>query len=343
MRNNIMVNLDDFNNLGALMTDVTSVSKDPFMLDISLIDEDPNQPRTDKNPGFSEDSIHELAQTIKERGVKSPISVRESGNGRFIINHGARRYRASKIAGLTKIPGIIDNDYVKLDQVIENIQRNSLTPNEIATFIDEELKRGKKKHEVAAELGKSNAWVSQYYALITLPEEIEFCWQGGVFGDDVTVASEIAKSYKKNPDVVMDFLKREKKVGRKDAARLKEIIDNNEFSDLDKFPSDIEEIICDTNETVIDENDERYFVKDGQITKRENIDENTICKEDIEAEYNVESDIELDKEKIIAEKIKSLFSVIMEFDIERQKKCAYLSEKEIKVAEMCRELIIELY
>ncbi len=136
------VDLNDFNKLGSLMASSGSGSSgESFRLSISLIDEDPNQPRTSGNPGFSEESINELAETIRERGVKSPISVREAGNGRYIINHGARRFRASIIAGLKEIPAVIDNDYTKLDQVIENIQRNNLTANEIADFIREELKR----------------------------------------------------------------------------------------------------------------------------------------------------------------------------------------------------------
>ena len=196
------LNLDDFNKLGSLMKSDSDASGagEIFKLSISLIDEDPEQPRTETNPGFSEESISELAETIRERGVKSPISVREAGNGRYIINHGARRYRASIKAGLTEIPVVIDNDYSKLDQVIENIQRNNLTANEIADFIREELAKGKNKKEIASELGKSNAWVSQYCCIIDIPEEISPFWEAGVLGDDVTALSELCKCYKKDSD-----------------------------------------------------------------------------------------------------------------------------------------------
>lgn len=144
----------------------------PTLLDINLIDEDPNQPRKEDNPGFSQQSLKELALTIAERGVKSPISVRPTDNGRFIINHGARRYRASKLAGKTTIPAFIDNDYTHLDQLIENIQRDALTPREVADYIGYKISMGFKKSEIANELGKSNAWVSQHSVILDMPEPI---------------------------------------------------------------------------------------------------------------------------------------------------------------------------
>ena len=81
------------------------MQKEIIDLDINLIDEDPNQPRK------TFDNITELSESIKERGVKSPISVHPIDNGRYMINHGARRYRASKLAGKTTIPAFIDDDY----------------------------------------------------------------------------------------------------------------------------------------------------------------------------------------------------------------------------------------
>ena len=229
------LNLDDFNKLGSLMNNDSDASRtgEIFKLSISLIDEDPEQPRTETNPGFSEESIGELAETIRERGVKSPISVRESGNGRYIINHGARRYRASIKAGLTEIPVVIDNDYSKLDQVIENIQRNNLTANEIADFIREELARGMNKKEIASELGKSNAWVSQYCCIIDLPEEISPFWEAGVLGDDVTALSELCKCFKKDADKTMGFLEGAGKLSRREIADLREKIDSG--ADIDSI------------------------------------------------------------------------------------------------------------
>ena len=179
----------------------------PLELPLELIDEDPHQPRTADNPGFMRESIAEIGDTIKIRGVKSPISVRENPNaaGRYLINHGARRYRASHWAGKTTIPAFIDNDYNEADQVIENLQRNELTAREIADFIGRELAKGKKKGEIAKEIGKSPSFVTQHVTLLDLPEPIAVAFNSGR-SKDVTVINELVTAYRKNPDEVVVWL-----------------------------------------------------------------------------------------------------------------------------------------
>lgn len=328
-----MVNLDDFNNLGALMTP-SKKSREAYSIQIALIDEDPKQPRTSENPGFSEESIAELAQTIKERGVKSPISVREDGNGRYIINHGARRYRASKYAGLESIPAVIDNDYSKLDQVIENIQRNNLTSNEIASFISEELLSGKKKTEIADELGKSNAWVSQYAALLTMPEEIALCWEVGVMGDDVTVVAEICKSYKKNPELTTKFLQKDK-LTRKDAASLKEMIEHNETIKNEDDEGKSRNITKNSEENNEDSLISLYGSKNTDYKDGNNEDEECYpdeIKEDDFEDINQEDlfeDLELDK----------VIEVVRDFNFEKLKDV--LSKQEIYALEYCCRLVVK--
>ncbi len=107
--------LDSLGDLAGLLNEPQAANTGvagPQDLPLELIDEDPNQPRKEDNPGFSPESIAEIGQTIKDRGVKSPISVRENPDapGRYLINHGARRFRGSKWAEKTTIPGFIDND-----------------------------------------------------------------------------------------------------------------------------------------------------------------------------------------------------------------------------------------
>jgi ParB family chromosome partitioning protein len=169
--------LDGLGDLSSLLDEPQAANAapgGPQELPLDLIDEDPHQPRTADNPGFSPESIAEIGETIKARGVKSPISVRENPDapGRYLINHGARRYRGSKWADKTTIPAFIDNDYNEADQVIENLQRNELTAREIADFIGRELAKGKKKSEIAKEIGKSPAFVTQHVTLLDLPEPI---------------------------------------------------------------------------------------------------------------------------------------------------------------------------
>ncbi|EDB8709753.1 ParB/RepB/Spo0J family partition protein [Salmonella enterica subsp. enterica serovar Schwarzengrund] len=179
----------------------------PQELRLELIDEDPNQPRKEDNPGFSPESIAEIGQTIKDRGVKSPISVRENPDapGRYLINHGARRFRGSKWAEKTTIPGFIDNDYNDDDQVIENLQRNELTAREIADYIGRELAKGRKKGEIAKAVGKSAAFITQHVTLLDLPEPIAEAFNSGR-AKDVTVINELVTAYKKNPEEVGAWL-----------------------------------------------------------------------------------------------------------------------------------------
>lgn len=202
--------LEELGDLAGLLNEVPVANAGgagPLELPLDLIDEDPNQPRTADNPGFLPESIAEIGETIKDRGVKSPISVRENKDapGRYFINHGARRYRGSKWANKTTIPAFIDNDYNEADQVIENLQRNELTAREIADFIGRELAKGKKKGEIAKEIGKSPAFITQHVTLLDLPEPIAEAFNSGRC-KDVTVINELVTAYKKNPGEVAVWL-----------------------------------------------------------------------------------------------------------------------------------------
>jgi ParB family transcriptional regulator, chromosome partitioning protein len=175
----------------------------PLQINLTLVDEDPNQPRHE----FESEKMQELADSIKERGVKTPISVHPHpiDEGRYIINHGARRFRASKIAGKKTIPAFIDIDYTEDDQVIENLQRDDLTPREIAEYIGRKLKEGIKKNEIAKRLSKSNAFITQHATLLNLPELVENVFNSGRC-EDVTVVNELVKAYKKEPEQVETWL-----------------------------------------------------------------------------------------------------------------------------------------
>jgi len=200
----------------------------PLEIDMELIDEDPNQPRKADNPGFSEESIAELGATIKARGLKTPISIRDNPEkpGRFLINHGARRYRGNKWAGNPKIKAFKDNDYNEADQVIENLQRNELTAREIADYIGRELAKGKKKGEIAATLGKSPAFISQHVALLDLPEPIADVFNSGRCRD-VTLINELVTVHKKKPAEVTEWLADEtQEITRGSVKLLREFLDD---------------------------------------------------------------------------------------------------------------------
>ena len=172
-------------------------------IDINLISEDSNQPRKE----FNKDTLNELTETVKLRGVKSPISVRPNPDnpGNYIINHGARRYRASVLAGLKKIPAFIDTDYSEADQVIENLQRDNLTSREIADFIGRQLAAGKTKTTIAKMLGKTNPYITMHCALLDLPDPIAAIYMSGRC-TDVTALYDLTRLYKANNEEVIIWL-----------------------------------------------------------------------------------------------------------------------------------------
>ena len=157
--------LDD---LAALDSPTPDASGLPLILAIDAIDEDPQQPRHE----FDANALQELAETIRERGVRQPISVRPNlqRSGRWILNFGARRLRAARLAGLTQIPAFIDTSADDYDQVIENEQREGLRPLELALFVQKRLARGDKQADIAKHLGKSRQWVTLATALIEAPD-----------------------------------------------------------------------------------------------------------------------------------------------------------------------------
>ncbi|EGQ8112723.1 ParB/RepB/Spo0J family partition protein [Vibrio parahaemolyticus] len=237
--------LEGIGDLSGLLNDPESTKggAGPLELALDLIDEDPNQPRTEDNPGFSKSSLEELAATIRHRGVKTPISVRENQDkpGRFIINHGARRFRGSRIAEKETIPAFIDNDYNEADQVIENLQRNELTAREIADYIGRELAKGVKKGDIASAIGKSAAFVSQHVTLLDLPEPIAEAFNSGRV-NDVTVINEMVKAYKKNPDEVVAWLgDDDQELTRGSVKLLREYLDDKrKHNDEDRDPNTVD-------------------------------------------------------------------------------------------------------
>lgn len=229
--------LDSMGDLSALLDAPTAAANGggPLLLKMDLIDEDPHQPRTEDNPGFSDESLEELSASIKLRGVKTPISVRDNpeAEGRYIINHGARRFRGSKRADKTTIPGFIDNDYNEADQVVENLQRNELTAREIADYIGRELAKGIKKGEIAKAISKSPAFVTQHVTLLDLPDPIAEAFNSGR-AKDVTVINELVTAFKKKPEEVTDWLGDEnQEITRGSVKLLREFLDDKRKQEQD--------------------------------------------------------------------------------------------------------------
>lgn len=132
-----------------------------------------SQPRTD----FNEEALKELAQSIKEKGIIQPIVVSRVGDGTFRIIAGERRWRASKIAGLEKIPAVIkDVSPVEAVEIalIENIQREDLDPLETATAFDKLIREfNLTQEELSTRVGKDRATIANYLRILKLPDEVK--------------------------------------------------------------------------------------------------------------------------------------------------------------------------
>lgn len=142
-------------------------------VDINYIHPNPNQPRTDFDP----EAIDELAASIRVNGIISPITLRKISEDNYQIIAGERRYRASQIAGLDKIPAYIrnvDDDQVLELALIENIQREDLNAIEIAlTYNNLAQSLGLTQDALAERVGKKRATVANYLRLLKLPAEIQ--------------------------------------------------------------------------------------------------------------------------------------------------------------------------
>lgn len=140
-------------------------------VDISLIDTNPGQPRK----VFDKEALTELSESIKVHGVIQPIIVNRTGN-RFVIIAGERRFRASKLAGLRKIPAIIKNYTDKQVQeiaLIENLQREDLNAIEAAKGIKKLIDAYDLTQETVADrIGKSRPAVANLLRLLSLHPEI---------------------------------------------------------------------------------------------------------------------------------------------------------------------------
>ncbi|MDR3309278.1 MAG: ParB/RepB/Spo0J family partition protein [Tannerella sp.] len=153
----------------------TSGSSSLNEIELSRIKPNPDQPRKD----FDQESLEELAASIRSYGVIQPITLKELDNDSYIIICGERRYRAAKIAGLERIPAYIktanDEDVMEL-ALIENIQREDLSAIEMALAYQKLLDdSGQTQEQLSERVGKKRTTISNYLRLLKLPAEIQIC------------------------------------------------------------------------------------------------------------------------------------------------------------------------
>lgn len=142
-------------------------------IELNAIIANPNQPRRT----FDEEALQELSDSIREHGVISPITLRDNGDGTYMIIAGERRFRASKLAGLERIPAYIrtaKDEQVMEWALIENIQREDLDAIEIALAYQRLMDDYHLTQERMSErVGKKRATVANYLRLLKLPAEIQ--------------------------------------------------------------------------------------------------------------------------------------------------------------------------
>ena len=166
--------------LGALMLEnATDEMLAQNELDLNEIVPNRDQPRKT----FDEASIEELAQSIKQHGVLQPLLVRPIPSGGYQLVAGERRWRACRIAGLTKVPVVIkeltDTETMEI-AIIENLQREDLNPIEEAEGLQALIdKCGYTQEEVATSVGKSRPAIANSLRLLRLPPEVREMTKNG--------------------------------------------------------------------------------------------------------------------------------------------------------------------
>ena len=166
----------DVNTLNGNESDVTaSIS----MVDISDIETNPFQPRKE----FDQTALEELAQSIREQGVITPITVRHMPDGKYQLIAGERRFRASQLAGLKELPAYIriatDGQMMEM-ALVENIQRENLNAMEIALSYNALIEECQLTHEqLSQRVGKDRSTITNYLRLLNLPAETQLALSSG--------------------------------------------------------------------------------------------------------------------------------------------------------------------
>ena len=161
--------------LGALLGDFSDTTAEDSafkQLPLHRVEPNPDQPRQD----FNEEELQSLAESIRVHGVIQPLTVRETSDGYYQIIAGERRWRASRLAGLTEVPALVieaDDKTAKELALIENLQRQDLNSVEEALGYQSLMDDfGLTQEEAAERVGKSRSAVANALRLLTLDEKV---------------------------------------------------------------------------------------------------------------------------------------------------------------------------
>lgn len=170
---------------------------EPLMVNIALIDEDPNNPRTE----FPDAALDELAADIRQRGILQPIVVHPADlAGRYRIHFGSMRLRAAKRCGIAQVPiAIRSAKHDPYAQVAENLKRHGLSPPDLARFIQSRIDAGESNATVATHLGIDQTTVAHHLALLDLPPELNDALKSGRCTSPRTLY-ELSKLHEEQPE-----------------------------------------------------------------------------------------------------------------------------------------------
>ncbi len=179
---------------------------------VAEIDVDPDQPRR----AFATESLAELAASIKEYGVLCPILVRVAEAGTYRLISGERRLRAAKLAGLESIPAVVDqkeegSDSILARQLVENLQRQDLSPMERALAIGQlrDLNNWSVR-EIGRRLGLSKSFVQRSLEILSLPEDLQTALISGAAESKILLLAQLKdREMRKELLARMDSLSRE--------------------------------------------------------------------------------------------------------------------------------------
>ncbi len=171
---------------------------------VDQIEVNPFQPRKE----FEPNALNELATSLKIHGLIQPITVRRLNENSYQLISGERRWRASKIAGLTEIPAyirVVEGDQEMLEMaIIENIQRQQLNPIEVAVSYQRLIDECNLTHEKVAErVGKNRSRVTNYLRLLKLPVDI----QGAIKESKISMGHAVALAGVENIILQNSFFK----------------------------------------------------------------------------------------------------------------------------------------
>ncbi len=230
-----------------LFSDNNIGSEDISTLRISEIEPNKNQPRK----SFNNETLKQLADSIREHGVLQPLIVRSIASGDYMIIAGERRWRAAKMAGLSEIPVLIRDDLSEEQAMqiamIENLQRENLNPIEEALGYKELIdKFGMTQDKLAQVLGKARSSVANSLGLLSLPNGVQELLRNG------SLSAGHCKALKKVKDAALMTelahkaaegelsVRQVEVIAKREASRLEEEKDKKELKPRISYYTEIE-------------------------------------------------------------------------------------------------------